>query len=161
MAAFIPNRRDPAVTEAALAKVTDDKEREANDGFDGSWVAHPDLVPICREVFDRTLGAQPNQLDRQREVSVTADQLLEIAATPGSVTEAGVRGNVSVAVRYIASWLSGNGSTMGRGCPMVRTSRTRWSGGSSPRRWPSSGRITTRRANSSSASHSVTSSRTS
>jgi malate synthase len=110
MAAFIPSRRDAEVNAVALAKVTDDKEREANDGFDGSWVAHPDLVPICREVFDRTLGARPNQLDRQREVSVTADELLDIAATPGSVTEAGVRGNVSVAVRYIASWLSGNGA---------------------------------------------------
>jgi malate synthase len=110
MAAFIPSRRDAEVNAVALAKVTDDKEREANDGFDGSWVAHPDLVPICREVFDRTLGARPNQLDRQREVSVTADELLDIAATLGSVTEAGVRGNVSVAVRYIASWLSGNGA---------------------------------------------------
>ena len=73
MAAFIPSRRDAAVNEIALAKVRDDKTREAGDGFDGSWVAHPDLVPVCREVFDSVLGARPNQLDRQRpEVAVTA-----------------------------------------------------------------------------------------
>ena len=66
MAAFIPSRRDPAVNEVALAKVREDKEREAGDGFDGSWVAHPDLVPVCREIFDRVLGDRPNQLDRQR-----------------------------------------------------------------------------------------------
>ena len=67
MAAFIPSRRDPEVNETALAKVRDDKTREAGDGFDGSWVAHPDLVPICREVFDAVLGDRPNQLDRLRE----------------------------------------------------------------------------------------------
>jgi malate synthase len=111
MAAFIPSRRDPAVNEAALAKVRADKVREAGDGFDGSWVAHPDLVPICREVFDGVLGAAPNQLHRQRDdVLVSADQLLNIAATPGVVTEAGVRANVSVGVRYLASWLGGNGA---------------------------------------------------
>jgi malate synthase len=111
MAAFIPSRRDPEVNETALAKVRDDKEREAGDGFDGSWVAHPDLVPICAEVFDRALGERPNQLDRLRDdVSVTAAALLDIASTPGSVTEAGVRANVSVALRYLASWLAGNGA---------------------------------------------------
>jgi malate synthase len=111
MAAFIPNRRDPEVTERALAKVRADKEREASDGFDGSWVAHPDLVPICKEVFDTKLGDQPNQLDRLRDdVHVTADQLLDIAATPGSVTEAGLRNNVAVALRYLAAWLGGNGA---------------------------------------------------
>jgi malate synthase len=111
MAAFIPSRRDPEVNAVALAKVRDDKEREAGDGFDGSWVAHPDLVPVCREVFDRVLGDRPNQLDRARDdVDVAAGQLLDIAATPGAVTEAGVRGNVSVAVRYLASWLAGNGA---------------------------------------------------
>ena len=111
MAAFIPNRRDPAVTEQALTKVREDKEREARDGFDGSWVAHPDLVEVCQEVFDRALGDRPNQLDRLRDdVSVTADMLLDIAATPGEVTEAGLRGNVSVAIQYLAAWLGGNGA---------------------------------------------------
>jgi len=111
MAAFIPNRRDPEVTERALAKVRDDKTREANDGFDGSWVAHPDLVPVCAEVFDNVLGDRPNQLDRLREdVAVTAEQLLDVASTPGAATAAGLRGAVDVGVRYIASWLGGNGA---------------------------------------------------
>lgn len=111
MAAFIPSRRDPEVNEVALAKVRDDKEREARDGFDGSWVAHPDLVPICQEAFDAALGDQPNQLDRPRdEVTVTADQLLDIASTPGSVTEKGLRNNISVALQYLAAWLDGNGA---------------------------------------------------
>ena len=111
MAAFIPNRRDPQVTETALAKVRQDKEREAADGFDGSWVAHPDLVPICREVFDGVLGERPNQLDRRREpVTVTGDQLLDIAATPGTVTLAGLRNDVAVALRYVGAWLAGTGA---------------------------------------------------
>jgi malate synthase len=111
MAAFIPNRRDPEVTEKALAKVHEDKRREAGDGFDGSWVAHPDLVSICDEEFTAVLGERPNQLDRLREdVSVTADQLLDVKATPGAATEAGLRGAVDVGVRYLASWLSGNGA---------------------------------------------------
>ncbi|MEU8233935.1 malate synthase A [Actinoplanes sp. NPDC048967] len=111
MAAFIPSRRDPAVNEVALAKVREDKEREAADGFDGSWVAHPDLVPVCREIFDRVLGDRPNQLDRRRDdVSVDAAQLLDVAATGGAVTEAGLRGNVSVALQYLEAWLRGNGA---------------------------------------------------
>jgi malate synthase len=111
MAAFIPNRRDPEVTEKALAKVHDDKRREAGDGFDGSWVAHPDLVPICDEEFTAVLAERPNQLDRLREdVSVTADQLLDVKATPGAATAAGLRAAVDVGVRYLASWLSGNGA---------------------------------------------------
>ena len=111
MAAFIPNRRDAEVNERALAKVRADKEREATDGFDGSWVAHPDLVPICQEVFDAALGDRPNQLDRRRDdVHVTAEDLLAVAATPGAVTEAGVRENVSVALQYLAAWLGGNGA---------------------------------------------------
>ncbi len=111
MAAFIPNRRDPEVTEAAIAKVRDDKKREATDGFDGSWVAHPDLVPVCREVFDEVLGDKPNQLDKQRpEVDVTAKDLLDISSAPGEVTEAGLRLNLYVAVAYTAVWLSGNGA---------------------------------------------------
>jgi malate synthase len=111
MAAFIPSRRDPAVNEVALAKVREDKEREAGDGFDGSWVAHPDLVPVCREVFDRVLGDRPNQLDRQRpEVSVSAADLLNVSATPGAVTEEGLRNNISVGLQYLESWLAGNGA---------------------------------------------------
>jgi malate synthase len=111
MAAFIPSRRDPEVNATALAKVRDDKTREAGDGFDGSWVAHPDLVPVCKEVFDRVLGSAPNQLSRQRpDVSVTAADLLAVAKTPGGITEAGLRGNISVALQYLASWLGGNGA---------------------------------------------------
>jgi malate synthase len=111
MAAFIPSRRDAEVNEIALAKVREDKAREAGDGFDGSWVAHPDLVPICREVFDGVLGSSPNQLSRQRpEVSVGAGDLLAFAKTPGGVTEAGLRNNISVALQYLASWLGGTGA---------------------------------------------------
>jgi malate synthase len=111
MAAFIPSRRDPAVNEVALAKVREDKEREAGDGFDGSWVAHPDLVPVCQEIFDRVLGDRPNQLDKQRpEVSVTAEQLLNVAALGAVVTESGLRNNVSVALQYLEAWLRGNGA---------------------------------------------------
>jgi len=111
MAAFIPSRRDAAVNENAFAKVREDKTREANDGFDGSWVAHPDLVPICREVFDAVLGERPNQRERKRDdVSVTARELLDVASTPGSVTEAGLRNNISVGIQYLAAWLRGNGA---------------------------------------------------
>src|SRR5215204_2517250 len=111
MAAFIPSRRDPEVNEVALAKVRDDKTREAGDGFDGSWVAHPDLVPICREVFDGVLGDRPNQLDRAREdVAVTAAQLLAVGDTPGQHSEAGLRNAVSVGIQYLASWLRGTGA---------------------------------------------------
>ena len=111
MAAFIPSRRDPEVNEQALAKVRADKEREAGDGFDGSWVAHPDLVPVCREVFDSVLSDRPNQLDRQRpDVKVDADDLLNVATTPGDVTLEGVRGNIEVGLRYIEAWLGGNGA---------------------------------------------------
>ncbi|MEU6642352.1 malate synthase A [Saccharomonospora sp. NPDC046836] len=110
MAAFIPSK-DPEVNEKAFAKVRDDKAREAGDGFDGSWVAHPGMVGICREEFDKVLGDKPNQLDRLREdVSVTADQLLNIAATEGEATKAGLRAAVDVGVRYLASWLGGNGA---------------------------------------------------
>jgi len=111
MAAFIPSRRDPEVNERALAQVRADKEREAGDGFDGSWVAHPDLVPVCQEVFDRVLGDRPNQLDRRRDdVHVTAAQLLDVRSTPGQVTEKGLRTNVEVALRYLEAWLGGNGA---------------------------------------------------
>ncbi len=111
MAAFIPNRRDPEVTERALAKVREDKTRESRDGFDGSWVAHPDLVPICREIFDGVLGDAPNQLGKQRDdVHVTAAQLLDIKDTPGDITETGLRNDVSVGLQYLANWLAGNGA---------------------------------------------------
>ncbi|GAA4208527.1 malate synthase A [Actinocatenispora rupis] len=111
MAAFIPSRRDPEVNATALAKVRADKEREAGDGFDGSWVAHPDLVPVCREVFDGVLGDRPNQLARTRdEVTVTGAQLLDVAATPGAKTLDGLRNAVSVALRYLAAWLGGSGA---------------------------------------------------
>jgi malate synthase len=111
MAAFIPSRRDAEVNEKALAKVRDDKNRESQDGFDGSWVAHPDLVPVCREVFDGVLGSKPNQLGRLRdEVSVSAADLLAVSKTPGTITEAGLRNDISVGLQYLASWLGGNGA---------------------------------------------------
>jgi malate synthase len=111
MAAFIPSRRDPEVNAVAMAKVREDKTREAGDGFDGSWVAHPDLVALCQEVFDEALGEAPNQLGRQRpEVSVSASDLLAVSKTPGSITEAGLRNNTSVGLQYLASWLGGNGA---------------------------------------------------
>ncbi len=111
MAAFIPNRRKPDVTAAALAKVTDDKRREAGDGFDGTWVAHPDLVPTAQAEFDVVLGDRPNQLDRQRpEVFVGPARLLTIDRPVDSVTRAGLDTNISVGLRYLASWLSGTGA---------------------------------------------------
>jgi malate synthase len=111
MAAFIPSRRDADVNAVALEKVREDKDREASQGFDGTWVAHPDLVPVAMECFDRVLGERPNQIDRQREdVSVTAAELLDVAATPGGVTEDGLRNNVSVGIQYLAAWLQGSGA---------------------------------------------------
>jgi malate synthase len=111
MAAFIPSRRDPEVNEVALAKVREDKVREAGDGFDGTWVAHPDLVPVATAIFDEVLAERPNQLTRLRdEVSVSASELLDVAATPGEVTEAGLRTNVNVGILYLESWLRGTGA---------------------------------------------------
>lgn len=111
MAAQIPNKKVPEVNEKAMTKVHDDKKREATDGFDGSWVAHPGLVEICYEEFDAVLGENPNQIHRTREdVSITADDLLDVQATPGDKTIEGLRGAVDVGVRYIASWLGGNGA---------------------------------------------------
>jgi malate synthase len=111
MAAFIPSRRDEEVNKAAFEKVRADKTRESEDGFDGSWVAHPGMVDICREIFDGVLGDKPNQRDRLREdVSVSASDLLAVDKTPGEITDAGLRNNISVGLQYIATWLGGNGA---------------------------------------------------
>nr|BFE60148.1 malate synthase A [Dactylosporangium thailandense] len=111
MAAFIPSRRDEAVNATALTKVRDDKRREAGDGFDGSWVAHPDLVPLCAAEFAAVLGDRDNQLDRQRpDVDVKPAELVTIAGTGAEATEAGLRNDISVALRYLATWLAGNGA---------------------------------------------------
>ncbi|NUL45508.1 malate synthase A [Cellulosimicrobium funkei] len=112
MAAFIPNRRDPEANAAALGKVREDKTREASDGFDGSWVAHPDLVPVAMEVFDSVLQDRQNQIRANRREDVVPDggALLTVSETPGSITEAGVRMNLEVGIRYVESWLRGNGA---------------------------------------------------
>ena len=110
MAAFIPSK-DEKVNEQAFAKVRDDKTREAGDGFDGSWVAHPGMVDLCTEVFTSVLGDRPDQRDKLREdVEVTAEQLLDVASTPGEVTEQGLRGNISVGLQYLEAWLRGTGA---------------------------------------------------
>ena len=111
MAAFIPNRRDPVVTENALAKVREDKLREFGDGCDGTWVAHPDLVPTVLEVANAALGEKPNQKERLREdVHVLDTQITDVGVPGGKVTEAGLRLNISVALQYINAWLGGNGA---------------------------------------------------
>jgi len=111
MAAFIPNRRDAELNSVAMAKVRADKEREAGDGFDGSWVAHPDLVPVCDDVFAAVLGENPDQRDQLRgDVRASAAQILNAHATPGAMTEEGLRNNISVAVQYLSSWLRGGGA---------------------------------------------------
>jgi malate synthase len=111
MSAFIPNRRQPEVTDNALARVREDKQREAGDGSDGTWVAHPDLVPIAAAVFDEVLGDRPNQKERLRDdVSVSGGELLDARVEGGRISEEGVRTNVGVALQYLAAWLSGNGA---------------------------------------------------
>jgi malate synthase len=111
MAPFIPSRKNPEINEKALAKTREDKKREATDGFDGTWVAHPDLVQTSREEFVRVLGEKPNQIDKLRsEVSVTAEQLTDTRIPGASITEAGFRNNVDVALQYLNSWLLGNGA---------------------------------------------------
>ncbi|HEY3212071.1 MAG TPA: malate synthase A [Actinomycetota bacterium] len=111
MAAYIPSRTDPEANELALAKVSEDKVREANAGFDGTWVAHPDLVRIAMSEFDRVMGDRPNQIDRQREdVVVSAEELLDVRVPNGEITEEGLATNVNVGMRYLASWLSGVGA---------------------------------------------------
>jgi malate synthase len=111
MAAFIPSRKDAEVNRIALAKVREDKERESGDGFDGTWVAHPDLVPVATEVFDSVLGERPNQVERLRD-DVVPDEaaLLSIPDTPGEITDQGLHTNVSVGVRYLDAWLHGVGA---------------------------------------------------
>ena len=111
MAAFVPSRKDPDVNATAIAKVREDKEREANDGFDGTWVAHPDLVPVATEVFDAVLGDRLNQVGRRRdEISVEAGDLLDVRVPGGEVTEDGIREDVSVGLQYLESWLRGVGA---------------------------------------------------
>jgi malate synthase len=111
MAALIPSRQDPEANERALAAVRSDKERELDQGYDGTWVAHPDLVPVARQVFERGLGGRANQLERQRgDVQVTATQLQDLASTPGAVTEGGLRANISVGFQYLSFWLTGRGA---------------------------------------------------
>ena len=111
MSAFIPNRKDPEVTENALKKVREDKDREAKAGFDGTWVAHPDLVQIAQKEFDTVLGTKPNQKEKLREdVKVEAKDLISVKIPGGAVTEAGVRSNIQVAIEYIERWISGVGA---------------------------------------------------
>ena len=111
MAAFIPSRQDPEMNEEAFEGVRTDKQREVSQGYDGSWVAHPDLVPVAREVFERGLDGAPNQLGRQPdEVQVTAAELQDLAATPGSITDEGLRVNVNVGFQYLSFWLTGRGA---------------------------------------------------
>jgi malate synthase len=111
MAAFIPSRRDPEINETALTRVREDKAREARAGYDGAWVAHPDLVPVVDEVFRAMLGTRPHQKARQRdEVEILPEQLLSVQVPGGRVTEAGVRANISVALQYLAAWLGGSGA---------------------------------------------------
>ena len=111
MAAFIPSRRDPQVNETALAKVREDKLREARAGYDGAWVAHPDLVPVVADVFGSVLQGKPHQKDRQRDdVEVTREQLIDVRIPGGRITESGLRGNLSVALQYLAAWLGGSGA---------------------------------------------------
>lgn len=111
MAAFIPSRRDEEVNRTAFAKVTADKERESQDGCDGTWLAHPDLVPLAREIFQRNLNGKPNQRERLREdVKVTAEEILAIGVPGGSISEAGLRLNIDVSLQYLNAWLLGNGA---------------------------------------------------
>jgi len=112
MAAFIPSRKDAEINRIALEKVRQDKEREAQDGFDGSWVAHPDLVPVCTDVFSKIFEkGKVNQKNRMREdVNITAEMMLDFRIPEGKITESGLRNNISVGIQYIAAWLGGNGA---------------------------------------------------
>jgi malate synthase len=111
MAAFVPSRSNEEATAAALDKTTADKAREAGDGFDGSWVAHPALVATCTEAFNQVLGEAPNQLGKQRpDVLVSAEELTDVSGTPGSVSLDGVRTNLRVSLEYLAAWVGGQGA---------------------------------------------------
>jgi malate synthase len=111
MAAFIPSRRDAEVNATAFARVREDKGREAADGYDGAWVAHPDLVPVVKEVFDRVLEGRPHQKQLRRDdVRVTSKELLDVAVPGGRITETGLRSDVSVALQYLEAWLGGSGA---------------------------------------------------
>jgi malate synthase len=111
MSAVIPSRTDEEANRKAFEAVKADKEREAGAGFDGTWVAHPDSVPVATEAFDAVLGERPNQVERMRDdVSVGAADLLSVAQTPGEVTEEGLRLNINVGIQYVSSWLRGNGA---------------------------------------------------
>jgi malate synthase len=110
MAALIPSRHDPEANEKALAGVRADKQREVGQGYDGTWVAHPDLVPVARSVFEEGLAGAPNQLATVPEIDVSATDLLNLGATPGEITEAGLRANVAVGFQYVSFWLGGRGA---------------------------------------------------
>jgi malate synthase len=111
MAALIPSRKDAEANERAIQAVREDKKREAEAGFDGTWVAHPDVVDVAKEEFDKVLGDKPNQIDRRRDdVQVTPEQLLDAASTPGDITEEGLRNDVNVGFQYISFWLGGRGA---------------------------------------------------
>jgi malate synthase len=111
MAAFIPSRIDPERNERAFDGVRADKDREVSQGYDGTWVAHPDLVPVAREVFAEGLRGAANQLDRQRDdVHVTGAELQDLASTPGKITDEGLRVNVNVGFQYVSFWLTGRGA---------------------------------------------------
>ena len=111
MAALIPSRKDAEANERAIAAVHADKQREAEAGFDGTWVAHPDVVAVATEEFDKVLGQEPNQIERRRDdVSVSAADLLDVGSTPGEITEQGLRNDVNVGFQYISFWLGGRGA---------------------------------------------------
>ena len=110
MAAFIPNRRDAEVTRVALAKVAEDKERESGDGFDGTWIAHPDLVPVARPVFERVLNGRDHQKHRSPNATIVAQDLVDLRIPDGRVTLGGVRNDVSVVLQYLNAWLQGSGA---------------------------------------------------
>jgi malate synthase len=147
MAAQIPIKSDAAANEAAMDKVRADKEREANDGFDGTWVAHPGLVPIAKAVFDRAMPG-PNQLERKREdVCVKAKDLLQLEPQ-GPITEAGLRTNISVSLQYIGTWLTGNGCVpinhLMEDAATAEISRSQiWQWARSPKGWLEDGRKVT------------------
>ena len=111
MAALIPSRKDEEANQRAIDAVKADKEREAKAGFDGTWVAHPDVVDVALAAFDEVLGNRPNQIDKQRyDVDVSPEQLLDAASTPGEITEEGLRADVNVGFQYISFWLGGRGA---------------------------------------------------